>query len=133
MTKSKTKKSSIISRAKPPALAPTTQPSTSPIPDDSSADIHTDSSSVKYRSHLCSWADVGGGGAARYARTKMVDDLAREGSLLVSALAGATDAVHCRPCKSLKYGELWVGGAAAAAVKANLPEGGTGGVSHEPH
>ena len=129
MTQSKTKKSSVFSRAKPPALAPTTKPS---IPD-SSADVHTDSSNVKYRSHLCSWADVRGGGAARYARTKMVDDLAREGSLLVSALAGATDAVHCRPCKSLKYGELWVGAAAAAAVKANLPEGGTGGVSHEPY
>ena len=53
----------------------------------------------------------------------MVDDLLTEGVSFVSALPGAPEAskVQCRPCRLLKYGDLWVGRDVAAAIRANLP------------
>lgn len=48
-----------------------------------------------------------------------------EGSRYVSTLPGvsAGSAVHCRPCRSLKYGDLWIGRDVATAIKNQLSEG----------
>ena len=52
-------------------------------------------------------------------RCKM-DEILEEGARIVSTLAGSADDIHCSPCKSLSYGEVWAGRDTLGKIKESL-------------
>ena len=59
--------------------------------------------------------------------------LVAEGSHFVATLPGVPEgsSVHCQPCKSLKYGDLWVGRHVATPIKNQLSAEGALTVSNQ--